>query len=182
MVRAGAARPQGTERFPGHPALRGSSGAHPWPWARAGCRCTAPRRSAWTAAPLLGYPLPGRERWGYPLVPRFVPPVPKDSGKQADKQRALAQRRTVAEMPLPCSGRSSAEMGSSVAARGSLLLATARSATICKRRGSRSLPSPPRSPGHVHTLRDPGVPPWSTSHAEPWRCPWQARCSGRRDT
>lgn len=83
---------------------------------------------------------------------------------------------------VPCSGRSSVDTGSSVAACGSPLLAMARSATICKRRGPQCLPLPPRLLGCAHTRQGPCIPPWSTSRAGPWRCPWRARCSGRRDT
>lgn len=48
-----------------------------------------------------------------------------------------AAARPCAHELVPCNGRSSLEMGSSVMACGSLLLATARSATICKRQSAR---------------------------------------------
>lgn len=146
-------RPTAPGGFLGFPQLRGSSGAYPWPWARAGCRCTAPRRSVSTASPLLGYPLPGRERWGYSCVPRCVPPIPKDPGETAGQARGFWLKDG-----LWAGGAAGSAWGQYLAVAGPRRRwapAWRRVAACCSLRLARPRSARDRGPGASPHLRDP---------------------------
>lgn len=71
-----------------------------------------------------------------PAAPGDVGHGESNTAPQCAGRGMGAAARPCAHEVVPCSGRSLVEMGSSVMACGSLLLATARSATICKRQSA----------------------------------------------
>lgn len=80
-------------------SCRRASSTYPWPWVRAGCRCTVLRTSGSTASQHPGYPLPRKEGWMGSLPPQKTPRVHPKAHRDASSQ---ATTFCLLGTPWPC--------------------------------------------------------------------------------